>query len=98
MVEWYSFSTMALNIKNPEVERLVDQVVDLTGETKTEAIRQAVLERLRRLASSGEDLRKERYFQFLEREIWSKIPTDQLGEAPTREEIEEILGFGPEGY
>ncbi len=30
-------SVMALNIKNPEVERLAAQVAELTGESKTEA-------------------------------------------------------------
>lgn len=89
---------MPLNIKNPEVERLVEEVVGITGETKTEAVRKALLERTRRLASQGGGtLRRDRFFQFLEREVWSRIPPDQLGKAPTKEEIEEILGFGPEG-
>lgn len=34
---------MALNIENGEVERLVSQVAELTGETKTEAVRRAPL-------------------------------------------------------
>ncbi|HUP18471.1 MAG TPA: type II toxin-antitoxin system VapB family antitoxin [Gemmatimonadota bacterium] len=90
---------MALNIKNPEVERLVDEVVDLTGETKTEAVRQALLERKRRLGFRlARTDRKRRLREFLEREVWPQIPADQLGRAPTKEEIEDILGFGPEGY
>lgn len=90
---------MALNIKNPEVERLVDEVVDMTGETKTEAVRQALQERKRRLAvRKGGGDREERLIRFLEREVWPNIPPDQLGKPPTKEEIEEILGFGPEGY
>ncbi|PIQ39346.1 MAG: hypothetical protein COW58_12160, partial [Thalassolituus sp. CG17_big_fil_post_rev_8_21_14_2_50_53_8] len=32
-------SSMGLNIKNPEVERLVSEIAQLTGETKTEALR-----------------------------------------------------------
>ncbi len=40
---------MALNIRNPEAEHLADQVVALTGETKTAAVAQALLERLERL-------------------------------------------------
>ena len=35
-------SDMSLNIKNPDVERLLDELVQLTGETKTEAIRKAL--------------------------------------------------------
>jgi len=40
---------MALNIKNIEVERLAAQIAEITGETKTEAIRRALLERKDRL-------------------------------------------------
>ena len=41
---------MALNLKNDEVELLAAEVAHLTGESKTEAIRQALLERRRRLS------------------------------------------------
>ena len=40
---------MALNIRNREVERLADTVAELTGETKTEAVRRALAGRLERL-------------------------------------------------
>ena len=40
---------MALNIRNPETERLADEVARRTGETKTEAVTQALRERLARL-------------------------------------------------
>ncbi len=40
---------MALNIRNAETERLAKQLSELTGETKTEAVRKAVRERLQRL-------------------------------------------------
>ena len=40
---------MALNIKNPEVERLATEVANLARETKTEAIRRALEERKARL-------------------------------------------------
>lgn len=40
---------MALNIRNPEAERLAAIVVRLTGETKTEAVRRALEERLDRI-------------------------------------------------
>lgn len=36
---------MAVNIKNERVERLLDEVAALTGETKTEAIRRSLEER-----------------------------------------------------
>ncbi|MSO83388.1 MAG: PSK operon transcription factor, partial [Acidobacteria bacterium] len=40
---------MALNLKNPEVERLAAEVARLTGESKTEAIRRSLEERRQRL-------------------------------------------------
>jgi antitoxin VapB len=40
---------MALNIRNPETERLASEVARRTGETKTEAVTQALRERLARL-------------------------------------------------
>ncbi len=40
---------MALNIRNPETEQLAAAVAKLTGETKTEAVTQALRDRLARL-------------------------------------------------
>jgi len=37
---------MALNIRNQETEQLVTELVKLTGETKTEAVRKAINTRL----------------------------------------------------
>lgn len=89
---------MALNIKNPEVERLATDLAELTGESKTETIRQALLERQARLRFRvSEAGRRKRNRRFLEREVWSRVPEDQLGRAPTKEEREEILGYGGEG-
>jgi antitoxin VapB len=39
---------MALNIKNPETERLVQELARVTGETLTTAVTEAVRERLER--------------------------------------------------
>ncbi|MBI1989928.1 MAG: type II toxin-antitoxin system VapB family antitoxin, partial [Betaproteobacteria bacterium] len=36
---------MGLNIKNKDVERLIDEVTLLTGESKTEAVRRSLEER-----------------------------------------------------
>ncbi len=89
---------MPLNIKNPEVERLVREVAGLTGESKTEAVRQALLERKARLrARVGDVERGARLHRFLEREVWARVPDDQQGHAPTKAEREAILGYGPEG-
>jgi antitoxin VapB len=40
---------MAMNIKNPETHRLVQELARLTGETQTAAITESVRERLDRL-------------------------------------------------
>jgi antitoxin VapB len=89
---------MALNIKNPEVVQLTAEVARLAGETKTEAIRQALIERKVRLqAGGGRSNRKESLLQFLERDVWPNIPPGELGRVLTREEEDDILGFGPDG-
>jgi antitoxin VapB len=89
---------MALNIKNEEVERLATEVARLTGESKTEAIRRALAERRQRLAYRvrPED-RETQALRFLEREVWPRIPADQLGRRLSRSEEDEILGYGREG-
>ncbi len=40
---------MALNIRNPETERLAEELARLAGETKTEAVTRALRDRLERL-------------------------------------------------
>lgn len=40
---------MALNIRNPETEKLADTLAKLTGETKTQADTQAIRKRLDRI-------------------------------------------------
>ena len=72
---------MALNIKNPEVERLATEIAQVTGESKTEAIRRALAERSARLSFRiTEQSRSQRIRRFLEREVWSRIPDDQIGQ------------------
>jgi len=89
---------MPLNIKNPEVERLIAEVAGVTGETKTEAVRKALEERKARLAYriSG-DNRRARLHRFLEQEVWPRIPGKELGRRLSRDEEEAILGYGKEG-
>lgn len=41
--------------------------------------------------------RGERAFDFLEREVWPTLPAYALGKRMTKEEEEEILGYGAEG-
>jgi antitoxin VapB len=77
---------------------LAAEVAGLTGETKTEAIRRALEERRARLRYRIDPARrKARLDAFLEREIWSRVPPDQIGRAPDRQEREQILGYGEHG-
>lgn len=89
---------MALNIKNPEVERLAHEVAAMMGESKTEAIRRALEERKRRLSFhvTHKD-RKTRLKSFLEQEIWPVIPDELMGKRLSREEEDRLLGYGREG-
>ena len=88
---------MALNLKNPEVERLATEVARLTGESKTETIRRSLEERRRRLKGAPAGERRRRVLRFLERKVWPTIPKGQLGRRLTREEEDRLLGFGPGG-
>ncbi|TCO53059.1 type II toxin-antitoxin system VapB family antitoxin [Actinocrispum wychmicini] len=89
---------MAMNIKDNEAERLATEVAELTGETKTAAVRTSLRERRDRLVAQhdfGRRLAEAR--RFLEDEIWSQVPADELGKPITKAEREEILGYGPDG-
>lgn len=90
---------MGLNIKNAEVERLACEVAGLARETKTEAIRRALLERRARLqARAGRPAGGQGLRDYLERNVWPMIPPAELGRVLSREEEDQILGYGPEGY
>ena len=89
---------MAVNIKNQDVEDLLNEVVNLTGESKTEAIRKALEERRKRLALHFANPDKhQRLITLLEEEIWPQIPAEQLGVRLSKEEEEAILGYGETG-
>ena len=89
---------MALNIKDPETERLAAEVAAITGESKTRAVKVALQERKQRLAvrvvsrDRTDELRR-----FLAQEVWPRVPRKMLGKRLTRRERETILGYGPEG-
>lgn len=89
---------MALNIKDPETERLAAEVAALAAETKTGAIRAALLERKERLTTQAARRgRPGRLRRFLTDEAWPQIPATVLGSQLSRAEREQILGYGPEG-
>lgn len=90
---------MALNIKNADVEALATEIARLTGETKTEAIRKALAERMQRLRPQVDPAeRHARTQRYLETEVWPLVPPGERGRRLSRDEEDEILGFGPEGF
>jgi len=91
---------MALNIKNPEVERLAAEVAAMAHETKTEAIRRALADRKERLVVRRVDPgKRERLLRLLRNEIWPSIPPELRGKPPiSKQEKEEILGYGQGGF
>ncbi len=98
MVDFFNWNVVAINIKNREVERLVSEVAELTGESKTEAVRKALAERKERLQLQvAAENRGARLRRFLEEELWPSVPADELGRTLTRTEEEAILGYGDEG-
>ena len=87
---------MALNIKDPETERLAAEVAALTGTTKTGAVRYALRQVLLAQSRLSVRQREERLTRFLE-EIWPLVPPDQFGKPISKAEREDILGFGEYG-
>ncbi|MCL4368366.1 MAG: type II toxin-antitoxin system VapB family antitoxin [Actinobacteria bacterium] len=89
---------MALTIKNPDVERLAEEVARLSGQNKTQAIRQALEEKRDRLTMRvSHDARMAQRRRFLEREIWADIPAELLDKPHNDALDDDILGYGPEG-
>jgi antitoxin VapB len=81
---------MALNIRNAETERLTEELAKLTGETKTEAVRKAVSDRLRRL-------RRERTGQRLADELDEIARHYAALPALDSRSADEILGYDEDG-
>jgi antitoxin VapB len=81
---------MAINIRNAEVEELAEALARLTGETKTEAVRLALRDRLTRL-------RRERTKRPLADEL-DAIARD-CAALPVRDTrpADEILGYDEQG-
>jgi antitoxin VapB len=66
---------------------------------KTEAIGRALLERRARLlARAGHPGGRESLREYLEQNLWPTMPAAELGRVMGREEEDQILGYGPEGY
>ena len=89
---------MALNLKSPDVNRLVVEVAELAGETKTQAVRRALQERKALLLRKGQEQAPRRdLLTFLKREVWPHIPKRERGKRIGKRRWEHILGYGKDG-
>lgn len=84
-----------LNLKNEEVVALVDELAELTGESKTAAVRNAVEERIHRIRASRRDPASIR--RNLEAELWSRIKPDYRGRELSTDEIDRMTGYDEHG-
>ena len=84
---------MALNIKDPEVDRLADELAVRMGHhNKTRAIRDALRAQLSILEARDDD-RVAHLLDVMRAEIWPLLPAQP---PVTKAEREQILGFDPE--
>ncbi len=88
---------MALNIKDPEAERLASEVAAMAAETKTRAVKTALQERKARLELRAPGRRPDALRRFLAEEAWPQLPDDVLDQPLTRQDREATLGYGPAG-
>jgi antitoxin VapB len=73
---------MAQDIEDTEAEQLAAEVAEMTG----------TADGRKPSAGKGKSMQ-----EWLETEIWPRIPEEERGKRLTKEEVEDILGFGPEG-
>lgn len=85
---------------SPETVKLAEEVAELAGESTDETIRKALEERKQKLVPpTGPETEGtvEDWIRLLEERIWSKVKPEYLGRSMSKEEMDEILGYGPEG-
>jgi len=87
---------MAMSIKNPDVERLANEISRLTHSSKTEVIRRALHEQHERLAAQGTMNREQRLLTFLETRVWPTLPKG-ASRRWSKEKEERVLGYGKHG-
>lgn len=83
---------MALNIKDPEVDRLATELAARLRTNKTDAIRKALNAQLMVLQSHTGD-REEQLLDVMRTEVW---PLLRDRTPITKREREEILGYDPD--
>ena len=77
---------------------LIRDLTQLTGEPEEIVVVRALEERLRRLTEpTSATERANRILAILESSLWRNMPASKLGTSNTREQQDQILGYGPEG-
>lgn len=84
---------MALHIEDPEIVAEVEAQSKKYGLTPEDVLRRALSERRNRIQERYDAIMK-----VLEEKVWPNIPPEQLGKTITKEEEEELLGYGPGEY
>lgn len=85
---------------SPQIDRLAAELARLESEEVIEVFRKTLQIKSGRQGERvppGDPARVSALMNFLEREIWPQIPASQLGRGISKQEREEILGYGPEG-
>lgn len=89
---------MALNIRNPEIERLATEAAELARESRTEAIRKALEDRVARLRMHRRRRdRNDRIDEVLAR-FRVQFPNGEFGRPIRKKEKEDLLGFDAHGF
>ena len=88
---------MDFHIEDTETEKLAAEVAEMTGTTKTDAVREALREKKERLEMRAGGKPKRDLREFFEREIWPLIPEEERRQPPlTKKEEEDLLGYSEE--
>jgi antitoxin VapB len=88
---------MALNIRNPEVERLAAEAAELARESRTEAIRKALEDRVARLRMCHRRPGRDQRIDEALARFRADFSHGDFGRSMSKAQEEEILGFGPDG-
>ena len=78
-----------ISIKNKRAAELLEQIVDITKESKTDAVTHALTVYLKLEASKRADAAT----KFVREKIHPNLEPGQLGHAPSKKEQEELLGM-----
>jgi antitoxin VapB len=87
---------VAIHIKNPAVTRLAAELASLTGDSKTEAIRKALEEKMARLSIiAARRARSAELARILGREVCTLARAGGRKRILTPAEVQELLAYGP---